>query len=247
MKAILASGTIVVCLFSSVRRVAAQEVAQDGVQDSRASGAVDTPGAQSTGAQSLAQQLSSLHYNAAQSPQCLERLAEDFVPMSNEERLVEATKDVMSPAVLFDFTAYAAITQGLHTPAEWDTHLDGFGKRLGSAYAENFIDGTITDSIAWGLHEDNRYFASGKHGVGPRLLYVLESAVMARHDDGSRTVSISSLAGAASAAFIARTWQPPSTSSAGDAAASFGFIIATYALRNGFIEFAPRFLKKFVQ
>jgi hypothetical protein len=243
MKTILAAGAIAVSLFASVRRLGAQETTPATAPDASASGAVDAPGAQSTSAQKL----SSIHRDAAQSSQCLDRLAEDFVPMSNDDRLVEAVKDVMSPALLFDFTVYAGITQALHRPAEWDTHLDGFGKRLGSAYAENFIDGVVTNSIAWGLHEDNRYFASGKHGFRPRLLYVLESSVMARHDDGSRSISVSSLTGAASAAFIARSWQPSTTSSAGNAAESFGFIIATDALRNGFIEFAPRFLKKFVQ
>jgi hypothetical protein len=204
-----------------------------------ASRAIDT-------ASDNAVQLSTLHHQATELRDCRVRVAEDFVPMSDNERLVMAAKSVTTPAI-FESVLEAGILEGIDRPKEWETHLDGFGKRLGNAYAERFIDESIEHSIAFGLHEDNRYFASGKSGVGRRLLYVLESTVMARHDDGSRSVSVSGIGGAAGAAFLSRAWQSRSTSSAGDGAVSFGLILATRAIRNGLYEFAPRVFGRFWQ
>lgn len=174
-------------------------------------------------------------------------MAEDFVPMSNEQRWVEAVKGVVGPSVFFDTAVRAGIEQAADRPEAWGGKWDGFAKRLGNAYGEQFIDEALKDPIAFALHEDNRYFASGKRGFGPRLAYVLDSAVMARHDDGSRSVSVSALAGAASAALISRAWQPRGTSTAGNAAVTFGLILGVHALRDGLYEFAPRAFRRFLR
>jgi hypothetical protein len=205
-------------------------------QEADASRAVDSASLGSAGSR----QLDALHRDASDSPACLDRFAEDYVPQSNVERLLEAARNVTSRSAFIDSALHAGIDEAMGRPKEWDTHLDGFGERLGSSYAEHFIDVAIRDSIAFGLHEDNRYFLSGRHGFRSRLVYVLESSVLARHDDGTRSISVSGIGGAASAAFISRAWQPRSTSSPGDAAVSFAFIIATRTLRNGLREFGPR-------
>jgi hypothetical protein len=79
------------------------------------------------------------------------------------------------------------------------------------------------------LHEDNRYFGSGKHGFWPRLEYAIASSVLARHDNGKLYLSISQLSSVAAGAFVARLWLPPSQSSARDAAASFGITMGSNA------------------
>src|SRR5207302_10877434 len=89
------------------------------------------------------------------------------------------------------------------------------------------IQRTVTFALGSVLNEDNRYFNSGKQGFWPRTGYALTSGILARHDDGSRHISISQLGGVAAAAFLSRLWQPPSQSSAGDGAVSFGVTMAS--------------------
>jgi len=117
--------------------------------------------------------------------------------------------------------------------------------RMGSAYGGFFIGQTIQHSVAFGLHEDNRYFALRRGGFAHRLGYALSSTVLARHDNGSRWISISGIGGAAGGAFISRAWQPPSTASAGDGAVAFGVTMAGRAGLNVLREFVPR-LGKFL-
>ncbi len=217
--------------------------AQDVVAPDAGAAAADHSG----GTNAAAQQLSTLHHDAAALPECLDRFSEDFVAMSNKQRFMDSVKSELLPENFLGDALYAAIGEGLDRPREWGTHLDGFGRRLGSRYAERSIDEGIEMPIAFALHEDNRYFRSGKQGVGARLAYVLESTVLARHDNGSRGLSVSAMAGAVSAAFISRAWQPPSTSSPAGAAISFGFLLATHALGNGLREFGPRPIRRLLE
>lgn len=232
MKRAIAIASVHVCLC----------VAHLWAQDASASRAIDP-----LGSQNAASQLETLHRDAAESSTCQDRLAEDFVPMSNMQRLMEAIKSEVGPSVFFDSAIYAGYGQATHRPKEWGRDLPGYGQRLGSSYAQHFIDEAIKNPIAFALHEDNRYFRSGKSGFGTRLAYVLESAVLARHDDGSRSFSVSGMTGAASAAFISRAWQPPSTSSAGRGAISLALTLAIRTLRNGLHEFGPRPLRELVE
>jgi hypothetical protein len=212
-------------------------------QEASASRAINPAGPAST----APSQLQVLHRDAEDTPTCQDRLAEDFVPMSNLQRLMETIKSEVGPGAFLNSAFYAGFGEALDRPKEWGQDLPGYGERLGSNYAEHFIDEAIKNSIAFGLHEDNRYFRSGKIGFGPRLAYALESTVLARHDDGSRSFSVSGMTGAASAAFISRVWQPPSTSSAGHGVISLALILASRTLRNSLREFGPRPIRDLLQ
>jgi len=45
----------------------------------------------------------------------------------------------------------------------------------------------VTFGLASALHEDNRYFNSGKKGLWPRTWSAVTSGILARHDDASAT------------------------------------------------------------
>jgi hypothetical protein len=97
----------------------------------------------------------------------------------------------------------------------------------------------VTYGLGSALHEDNRYFNSGKQGVWARTGYALASGILARHDDGSQHFSISQVGGVAAGAFLARTWLPPSQSSASDGAISFGITMASNMGFSVVKEFLP--------
>lgn len=178
---------------------------------------------------------------------CLVRTAEDFVPMTRSERIAYAAHSALGRPAFFFAGMRAGIDQGADQPKEWRQGARGFGLRMGSLYGEYFIDQVFEQGIAYARHEDNRYFASGEHGFGRRLGYAMLSTIAARRDDGSRTVSLSVIGGAAGAAFVSRAWQPRSTTSAGDAAVDFGLTLGTHMAMNIMREFSPRLLGRILQ
>jgi hypothetical protein len=172
--------------------------------------------------------------------------ADYFVPMTSRERWDHYAYSLVEPQAIVFLAIQAGLNQARNTPHEWGQGAEGYGRRFGSAYGEHLMASTVSNAIAFGVHEDNRYFKSERTGVG-RLSYAITSALLARHDDGSRSISFSALAGGAAGAFISRTWQPHSTNSAGNAAVSFGYAIAARAGANVVREFLPRRLERLLK
>jgi hypothetical protein len=177
--------------------------------------------------------------------------ADYFVPMTNRERWLHYAYSLVQPqAILFPALQagfnQAGFNQARNTPHEWGQGAEGYGRRFASVYGEHLIGSTVGNVIAFGLHEDNRYFKSRRTGMG-RLSYAMTSVLLARHDDGSRFISYSAIGGGAAGAFISRAWQPQSTNSAGDAAVSFGYAIAERAGINVAREFSPRRLERILK
>jgi hypothetical protein len=178
---------------------------------------------------------------------CRQRTAEDFVPMSRTERTSYYVESLVGPSAILCTLVRSGVNQATDSPHEWEQNARGFGYRVASAYGQQAISVSFEEGIALGLDEDNRYFASGKHGFGPRLRYAIESSFLARHDNASRSFSYSAVGGPALGAVISRFWQPNSTRSAASAAASFGVTIGMEVGLNVAREFAPRFARRLLE
>lgn len=177
---------------------------------------------------------------------CEQRLREDYHPLTRTERGSLYFHSLLGAHALVFTALRSGINQGLNAPEEWGGGAQGYGYRLGSAFGQDVVGNTIEAGTAVALDEDNRYFASGEHGVWRRLKYAVASSFLARHDNGSRSISISALVGPAAGAAISRLWQPASTNSAGDAAESFGVSIGATVGVNVAREFLPGFFRKFL-
>ena len=150
------------------------------------------------------------------------RKAADFRPLTQRERNGIYGKALVNPIWYVKGAISAGLNQWEDKPHEWEQGASGYGKRYADIMGQYSIQKTTTFGLESLLHEDNRYFGSGKKGFWPRLGYALSSGVLARHDNGKRYPSISLIGGYASGAFISRLWQPPSVNTAGDGAVSFG-------------------------
>ncbi|HEY2014043.1 MAG TPA: hypothetical protein VGH38_11120 [Bryobacteraceae bacterium] len=167
--------------------------------------------------------------------------------MTQSERWKYAAGEVFSPAAFFYPAVQAAVTQADDKPHEWGQGAKGFARRYSSGYAGRVVGQSIEQTIAFAMHEDNRYFASGMEGTRRRIWYAASSTFLARHDDGSRGLSFSSLGGAAGGSFLTRSWQPRSTSRGRDAAVSFALTMAVRVGLNEAREFGPKFLRTFLK
>ena len=117
---------------------------------------------------------------------------------------------------------------------------DGYFRRFGNSYGEHVIRQTIIYGLSSTLGEDNHYIRSERHGVGPRVIYAVESTFLARRSDGTRRLSYSRLGGALATAFISRAWQPPSVSGPQHAIGSFGSTMGSEIGFNVLREFVQR-------
>ena len=183
----------------------------------------------------------------AQPSSCDVRVAEDFVPMTRTGRAAYYVSQIAGPDAFFETAVQAGIYQGADRPREYGQGSEGYALRFGSLYGQRVIAESFENGFALGLHEDNRYFASGEHALARRIAYAAASTLLARHDDGSRGPAISAIGGTAVGAFVSRTWAPRSTTTLGDGAVEFGI---SMGLRFGFHlaqEFSPRVLGRLLQ
>jgi hypothetical protein len=165
--------------------------------------------------------------------------ASAFQPLTQHERTALYFKTMTNPLGFLKAAASAGIDQAKDKPDEWEQGASGYGKRFANILGQYSIQRTVTFGLSSATHEDNRYFNSGKQGIWPRTRYALASSVLARHDDGSRNISISQLGGVAAGAFLSRLWQPASQNSAEDGAVSFGLTMASNTAFSVVKEFLP--------
>jgi hypothetical protein len=165
--------------------------------------------------------------------------ASQFRPMDQEERTHLYLKTMINPLGFIKAGFSAGLDQWADKPSEWEQGASGYGKRYANILGQYSIQRTVTFGVSSLLHEDNRYFNSGKQGVWPRVGYALSSGLLARHDDGSRRFSFSQAGGVAAGAFLSRLWLPKSQNSAGDATVSFGITLGSNIGFGVLKEFLP--------
>ena len=165
--------------------------------------------------------------------------ASEFQPLTQSERTRIYLKTMVNPLGYMKAGFSAGIDQWKDKPFEWEQGASGYGKRFANIVGQYSIQRTVTFGLGSVLHEDNRYFNSGKKGLWSRTGYAVASGILARHDDGSRHISISQLGGVAAGAFLSRFWQPPSQHSAGDGAVSFGISMSSNMAFGVVKEFLP--------
>ena len=166
-----------------------------------------------------------------------------FQPLTQKERNHSFAKSLVNPIWYLKGAASAGINQWTDTPEEWEQGASGYGKRFGDIMGQYAVRKTTMFGFESLLHEDNRYFGSGKKGFWPRTGYALSSGILARHDSGKRYPSASLLIGFAGGACISRFWQPSGERSLGDAASSFGISMGWNIGLGVVKEFLPDMLR----
>ena len=168
-----------------------------------------------------------------------------FHPMTQAERNHLYFSTMINPLSFARCAFSAGIDQWNDKPSEWEQGASGYGKRFANILGQYSIQRTVTYGLSSALHEDNRYFNSGKQGFWSRTGYALSSGILARHDNGTRHFSFSQVGGVAAGSFLARTWLPRSQSSAGDATVSFGITMASNIGMGVMKEFLPDLVRPF--
>jgi hypothetical protein len=97
----------------------------------------------------------------------------------------------------------AGISQAQDSEPGYGQGAEGYGKRFASSFAdgtiENYITGAILPSL---LHQDPRFFQSGKGGFWHRTGYAMSRIIITRTDSGSQQFNFSEVVGSAMSAGI---------------------------------------------
>ena len=167
------------------------------------------------------------------------KITQDYAPLTRSERLRVYFQSAFGPMAVLRATASGAIAQAKDTPKEWHQGAEAFGERIGNSFAEHVVRKTIESGAAAALREDNRYIRSTETGVWKRSRHVLASVFTARNEAGGEHFAYSRFGGAVGSSFISRIWQPHSSNTSGDAAVTFGIMMATDLGWNALKEFSP--------
>lgn len=130
-------------------------------------------------------------------------------PLSPRQKLHLGLKVLLDPATLTAVGITAGVQQQRNSYYQYGQGTAGFAKRFGAEYATAadavLITSVLADSV---LHQDPRYFYSGKGSIAQRVWYATKSAFRARGDDGKWQPPYAGLIGTIAAAEIAQTYRP---------------------------------------
>ncbi len=163
-----------------------------------------------------------------------------------KDRFQEYLKSLVRPSAVLANVLIAGYDEGRNFPHEWGRTGTGFGKRLGSQYAQYFLDNTIQLGFAAIHKEDNRYARIGSGGFFKRFGKVVESTVVVSNRQGGRTIALGQIAGAyGSWAIASQVWEPPSEQRASRVLLWGSVNLAIDGGGNLVKEFGPDLKKKF--
>jgi hypothetical protein len=168
-----------------------------------------------------------------------------FRPLNQRERFDDYLKSTFNYFPVFTAAVAGAASQSIDSPHEWGQGMHGWSKRWVNNIAQGVMLNTINYGAAAVIHEDDRYFVSGKHGFWPRTAYALKSTLLARRPGGNRSPAYARLGAAFATSSLSRTWAPPSWRGINNICADFSIWLGVEAGLNFGREFAPDLRRHF--
>jgi hypothetical protein len=165
--------------------------------------------------------------------------------LDGKARMQEYLKSLVRPSAIFSNVLIAGFEEARNFPHEWHRTGDGFERRLGSQYAQYFLDNSIELGFSALHHEDNRYFRVGTGNFFARFGNVVKSTVVVADTHGGHTIALGQIAGAyGSWAIASQVWEPPSEQRLSRILLWGSVNLAAKGGRNLIREFGPDFRKK---
>ena len=172
----------------------------------------------------------------------------DAAPLSRTQKLQIALRTATDPVAfgiaLFD----AGLSQAQNDFPGYGQGAQGYAKRFGASYADNF-DGTLLGNAIFPilLKQDPRYFRRGTGSFTRRFLYSVSTTVWCKNDNGKWGPDDSNILGNLAAGGISNLYYPASDRGAG-LTFERGFTVTAYGAFGGvFNEFWPDIAKKILK
>lgn len=170
---------------------------------------------------------------------------ENAVPLSPRQKLHIALRTAVDPVSFAVAGVDAARSQAQNDFPGYGQGMQGYGKRWGAAYADNF-DGTLLGNAIFPIlfRQDPRYFRRGTGSFSSRLFYSLSTTVWSKRDNGKWGPNYANVLGNLAAGGISNLYYPSSDRGA-DLTFERGFTVTAYGALGGvFNEFWPDVARK---
>ncbi|HKD52273.1 MAG TPA: carboxypeptidase-like regulatory domain-containing protein [Candidatus Acidoferrum sp.] len=133
------------------------------------------------------------------------------VPLHPRQKFELAWKLTIDPVNFGVTAAIAGIQQATNDFSGYGQGAQGYGKRLGAAYADSVTGTFIGQAILPSLFkQDPRYFYKGTGSRRSRVFYALANAVICKGDNGRWQPSYSAILGSLAAGGISNLYYPES-------------------------------------
>jgi hypothetical protein len=162
------------------------------------------------------------------------------LPLSKHCKFELFVRQTYSP---YTFASAAFEATWAQAWAQWPQYgggMQGWGKRLGATLADiesrRFIQGFVLSAV---LHQDPRYFPSGKKALVRRAWYAVTRVVVARRDAGEREFNTSELLGALATSSLQNAYYPRHYRTFDGTVSRFLGALSSDATSDLLHEFAP--------
>lgn len=162
-----------------------------------------------------------------------------YQPITPKQKLSIASKDSFDYPLMLLSTIYAGFYQLENSHPEFGQGLAGYGRRLGTTYADEAIGNMLTEGfMPIVFHEDPRYFRLAEGTKTHRALYALTRIFVTRTDAGGTSFNFAEVVGNGMAAGIGLSYYPDYRHY-GDYIQSWGLACGTDAGSQVLKEFWP--------
>lgn len=162
-----------------------------------------------------------------------------YKPLTAREKFYIGYKDSTDYPIFFVTGFFAGVSQLSGSNASFGGGMLGFGRRFGSAYADQAMGTMFTESVfPTVLKQDPRYFRLGTGTIRSRAIYAATRVFVTKTDSGARAFNYTEWFGN-SAMTAASCLYSPATRSASGAAQKLAVNVGTDALGAVLKEFWP--------
>jgi hypothetical protein len=162
------------------------------------------------------------------------------VPLTPRQKFRLALRSSVDPFQFVAAAGDAGISQWQDAFKGYGQGTEGYFKRFGAAYADQF------SGEMWGnaifpvlLHEDPRYFRKGTGSIKSRLFYAISTTVKCKNDDGTWGPNYANVLGNIAAGGLANLYYPSTDRGVGLTFQRAFTVTAEGALGSIFVEFWP--------
>jgi hypothetical protein len=162
-----------------------------------------------------------------------------YMPITVQQKFTIAAKDSFDYPLLGLAAVIAAWGQADNSHPQFGQGWAGYGRRVGTAYADQAIGNMMTEGIFPSmLHEDPRYFRRGYGSVWSRTWYAATRVFVTKTDAGGTRFNFSELLGNATGTAISNAYYSD-TRDVGDNVEKLGSQIGIDAVSQVLKEFWP--------
>jgi hypothetical protein len=135
--------------------------------------------------------------------------APNVPPLTAGQKFKLLARSTFDPVEYPFIAVVAGINQASNSEPAFRQGWGAYGKRYGTAFADNAIENFMTSAVFPSLlRQDPRYFQMGKGGVFHRALHAGSRIFVIRSDSGNTQFNFSEILGSGMAAAIANAYHP---------------------------------------